>query len=174
MKGDTKGALAAFDDALEFEPKHAAAAFNRGVVLLKTGDLKRASEQFAGVVADTASPYRALAAYHRAIALDRLRLPQEAATWLDRALALDASLDAARLYKGLLLEQRGEHQAAAREYLDYLKKHPDSTVAHLRFGITAKRAGRNDVARQYLDRVVSLAPASPEAVEARKYLVMWE
>jgi len=30
------------------------------------------------------------------------------------------------------------------------------------------------VAKSYLQRVVQLAPQSPEAIEARKYLVMWE
>ena len=44
----------------------------------------------------------------------------------------------------------------------------------LRFGISAHRAGRYDVARQYLHRVIDTAPQSAEAVEARKYLVMWE
>lgn len=174
MKGDSRAALAAFDDALEIDAKHTAAAFNRGITLLKLGDHKRASEQFAAVVADERSPYRALGAYHRAITLDRLRLPQEAESWLDRALDLDPKLDAATLYKGLLREQRGDSQAAGRAYLDYIRKHPDSTIAHLRFGMTARRAGRHDVARTYLEKVVKLAPESPEAIEAQKYLVMWE
>jgi tetratricopeptide (TPR) repeat protein len=174
MTGKTREAVAAFDRALELDPKETAAAFNRGVALLKLGEHRKAADQFAGIAADESSSYRAAAAYHRAIALDRLSLPAEAEQWLDRALAFDAKYDAALLYKGLLRERRGDSQGAGRAYLDYLKVHPDSTIALLRFGVSAVRAGRPDAARSYLQRVVALAPASDEAAEARKFLVMWE
>ena len=74
----------------------------------------------------------------------------------------------------MLRERRGELQGAGRAYFDYLKKHPDSIVAKLRFGISAHAAGRTDVAKSYLRQVVDAAPQSPEAAEARKFLVMWE
>jgi Tfp pilus assembly protein PilF len=44
----------------------------------------------------------------------------------------------------------------------------------LRFGICAHRKGFRDTAISYLRRVVEAAPASPEAMEAQKYLVMLE
>ncbi|HEX8154346.1 MAG TPA: tetratricopeptide repeat protein, partial [Thermoanaerobaculia bacterium] len=94
--------------------------------------------------------------------------------WLVRALELDPSFDAALLYVGTLRERRGELQLAGRAYLEYLRKHPDSLVAALRFGISAQRAGRADVARKYLQQVIDKAPQSAEAAEARKFLVMWE
>ena len=62
----------------------------------------------------------------------------------------------------------------ADDVIAYLKAHPDSMIATLRFGIAAQAAGRLEVARTYLQRVIDKAPDSPEAVEARKYLVMWE
>jgi TolA-binding protein len=61
-----------------------------------------------------------------------------------------------------------------RDYLAYLKIHPDSVSAMLRIGIVAQRAGRNDVGVAYLRKVIEKAPQSSEAVEARKFLVMWE
>ena len=94
--------------------------------------------------------------------------------WLGRALQLDPRLDAALLYTGMLRERRGDLQGAGRAYLDYLEGHPHSTVALLRFGVSAQKAGRVDVAKSYLQRVIALAQQSPEAVEAQKYLVMWE
>ncbi|MGZ8781678.1 MAG: tetratricopeptide repeat protein, partial [Thermoanaerobaculia bacterium] len=114
------------------------------------------------------------AAYHLAIALDRLGRAADAETWLDRAIKLDNDLDAAVLYAGMLRERRGDLQGAGRAYLGYLKKHPDSTVALLRFGVSAQKSGRIETATSYLQRVIALAPRSSEAVEARKYLVMWE
>ncbi len=174
MSGKARESVEAFERALELDSTFSAAAFNRGIALLKLGENKRAAEQFAGIAADASSTYRAAAAYHRAVALDRLGLTAEAEQWLDRALGFNAKYDAATLYKGLLRERRGDSQGAGRAYLDYIKAHPDSTIAHLRFGITAMRAGRPEVARSYLERVATLAPGSAEATEARQFLIMWE
>jgi TolA-binding protein len=44
----------------------------------------------------------------------------------------------------------------------------------LRFGLAAQKSGRADVAKKYLQAVVAKAPDSLDAVEARKYLVLWE
>ena len=41
-------------------------------------------------------------------------------------------------------------------------------------GITAQKAGRTDVAKNYLQKVVAASPSSYEGLEARKFLVMWE
>ena len=144
------------------------------MALLRLGQNAKAAEDLAKIYAIESSPLRARAAYHHGIALDRLGRPADAEAWLQRALTLDPALDAALLYTGILRERRGDTQGAGRAYFDYLKKHPDSIVAKLRFGLTAHAAGRIDVARGYLQQVIDAAPRSPEAVEARKFLVMWE
>ncbi len=172
LRGDLTQALASFDRALKLNPSLNEARLNRGIALLRTGSYAAASAELLRV--EESSPLRADAAYHNAIALDRLGRAGEAATWLDRALALDPKLDAALLYAGMLRERQNDLQGAGRAYLDYLKAHPDSAVALLRFGVTAQKAGRTLIAKQYLRRVIALAPRSPEAVEAQKYLVMWE
>lgn len=174
LSGDVKQALVSFDRALELKPQLQEARFNRALVLLRTGDYAKASAELEKVFADEHSLLRADAAYHNGIALDRLGRAADAETWLGRALALDAKLDAALLYTGFLRERRGDLQGAGRAYLDYLNAHPESTIAALRFGITAHTAGRTDVAKTYLQRVIAKAPDSPEAMEARKFLVMWE
>lgn len=144
------------------------------MALLRLGQHAKAAADLEKIYADEHSPLRATAAYHEGIALDRLGRAAEAETWLQRALTLDPSLDAALLYTGILRERRGDAQAAGRAYFDYLKKHPDSIVAKLRFGITAHAAGRFDVAKTYLQQVIDASPRSAEATEARKFLVMWE
>jgi tetratricopeptide (TPR) repeat protein len=126
------------------------------------------------VWAEEHSALRADAAYHLGITADRLGRPAEAETWLDRALTLDPALDGALLYIGALRERRGDLQGAGRAYLDYLRAHPESSTAMLRFGLSAHKAGRFDVARDYLQRVIAAAPESADAIEARKFLVMWE
>jgi tetratricopeptide (TPR) repeat protein len=174
LKGDNAKALASFDAALKLAPSLTEARFNRALALLRAGEAAKASPEFEKIFADETFALRADAAYHNAVALDRLGRTADAETWLTRALTLDPKLDAALLYIGALRERRGDLQGAGRAYLDYLKAHPDSSVALLRFGLTAQRAGRTDVAKTYLQRVIETAPDSAEAVEARKFLVMWE
>lgn len=174
LSGDLPKALAAFDKALTLDANLSEARLNRGITLLRAGVFAKAAADLEKVANDERSAVRADAAYHNAIALERLGRTADAEVWLDRALQLNPALDAALLYTGLLRERRGDLQGAGRAYLDYLKNHPDSTVALLRFGISAQKAGRVDVAQSYLRRVIELAPRSAEAIEARKFLVMWE
>jgi tetratricopeptide (TPR) repeat protein len=163
-----------FDSALKMNPALAEARFNRAVALLKLNESEKASADFEQIAADEKTALRATAAYHNALALDRLGRPADAERWLSRAIELDARFDPAMLYIGVLRERRGDFQGAGRAYLDYLKRNPDSTAAMLRLGVTAHRAGRSDVAKTYLQKVITLAPQSGEATEARKFLVMWE
>jgi tetratricopeptide (TPR) repeat protein len=174
LGGDLANAAAAFERALTLDASLQEARLNRGIARLRLGELAKASEDFAKLVDDERSSFRADAAYHNAIALDRLGRAADAEKSLERALALDAKLDGALLYLGMLRERRGDLQGAGAAYRDYLKAHPDSVVATLRFGISAQKAGRIDVARSYFQRVIALAPDSAEAMEARKFLVMWE
>lgn len=174
LSGDLPKALRSFDRALELAPAMDEARLNRGIAWLRSGQPAKASADLEKVANNEHSALRGDAAYHNAIALDRLGRSSEAESWLERAQKLDPRLDAALLYAGILRERRRDWQGAGHAYLDYLKLHPDSVVAHLRFGISAQKAGRADVARAYLQKVLELAPQSPEAVEARKFLVMWE
>ena len=173
MKGDAAKALVSFDKALALEPL-SEARLNRGLALLRLQKFAEASVEFAKVYADEGSPVRGDAAYHNGIALDRLGRTAEAEAWLERALKLDEKLDAALLYVGMLRERRGELQGAGRAYLDYLKLHPDSLTAMLRFGVSAQKSGNPDTAKAYLQKVVQLAPRSAEGIEAQKYLVQWD
>lgn len=174
LSGDLPKALASFDKALAHEPAMEEARLNRGIAYLRAGQLEKASADLEKLAADEHSVLRADAAYHNAIALDRLGRAADAEVWLTRAQTLDPRLDAALLYSGMLRERRRDWQGAGRAYLTYLEAHPDSVVALLRFGVSAQKAGRADVAKSYLQRVIDLDPRSPEAVEARKFLVMWE
>lgn len=174
LEGDIGRALASFEKALALQPGLQPARFNRALALMRNREYAKAAADLETVYADEHSALRADAAYHLGIANDRLGRAADAESWLERALKLDVTLDAAQLYAGLLRERRGDLQGAGRAYLDYLERHPQSAPALLRFGISAQKAGRIDVARQYLQRVIAAAPRSDEAMEARKFLVMWE
>ena len=174
LKGDLKPALATFDAAIALQPSLAEAHVNRGIVLLRLREFAGASEELEKIANDEKSPLRATAAYHNALAYDGAGKTAEARKWLDRAMMLDPKNDSALMYSGLLLEREGDLQGAGKAYFEFLKRHDGNVAALLRFGVVAQRAGRVDVARTYLGKVVNLAPDSVEAAEARKYLVMWE
>jgi tetratricopeptide (TPR) repeat protein len=174
LDGDTAKALVSFDKALSLQPSLQPARFNRALAFLRNREYAKAAADLQNVYADEHSALRGDAAYHLGIAYDRMNRPAEAETWLDRAIKLDEKLDAALLYVGMLRERRGDLQSAGRAYLDYLERYPRSPSALLRFGISAQKAGRIDVAKTYFQRAIAAAPKSPEAIEARKFLVMWE
>lgn len=174
LGGDPRGSIAVFDALIRSDPSMTEARFNRAVALLKVGENAKASEEFEKIALDEHNMLRASAAYHDALALDRMGRTADALTWADRALALDNGFDSALLLAGALRERMGEVEAAARSYLTYVQRHPDSPTAMLRLGICAQRADRLDVARTYLKRVIAVAPNSTDAAEARKFLVMWE
>jgi tetratricopeptide (TPR) repeat protein len=170
MSGDVKGSLPFFERALPLPE----ARFNRAVAMLKLAKYVEASAELEKIYADANSPLRATAAYHDALALDALRKPNDAITWLARALDLDPGFDSAVLYLGIIRERSGDLQGAGKAYKQFLDRHPDSIVAMLRFGIAAQRAGRPEVARKYFEKIVAAVPSSAEAAEARMYLEMWE
>ena len=174
LEGNLKQAIASFDRALMLDANLDEARLNRGVAQLRSGDLAKASADLSKIAGDVHSPLRADAAYHYGIVLDRMGRTTDAEVWLERAQKLDEKLSAAILYAGILRERRGDLQGAGRAYLEYLKTHPDSPTALLRFGISAQKSGRADTARSYLQRVIAIAPRSAEAIEAQKYLVLWE
>ena len=174
LSGDTKKALDVFERVMAMDPAMIEARFNRGVALLKLGENAKASAEFEKIALDEHNLLRATAAYHNALALDRLGRTADALLWSDRALALDNSFDAAMLLSGTLNERQGHVETAAKSYMAYLRRHPDSITAMLRFGVCAQRADRVDVARAYFKKVIAAAPDSAEAAEARKFLLMWE
>jgi tetratricopeptide (TPR) repeat protein len=174
LSGEPAKAIPVFDRVIASDPTAIEARFNRAVALLKLGENGKASAEFEKIALDEHNLLRASAAYHDALALDRLGRLDDAQLWADRSLALDNNFDAAMLLSGSISERRGDIETAARSYLAYLRRHADSTAAMLRLGICAQRANRLDVAQTYLKRVVKLAPDSAEAAEARKFLIMWE
>lgn len=174
IEGRTDAALASFDEALALEPANETARYNRGVALLKKGSLEAAIAEFDRVSAPEQSALRARATYHRGLAQERLGKNERAAASFEEAFRLDSTLHAALLSLGVAKERMRDFQGAGKAYKMFLERRPDVPVALLRFGVVAHRAGRRDAATALLRRVIAIAPQSSEAVEAQKYLVMWE
>jgi tetratricopeptide (TPR) repeat protein len=173
INGRIDEAIAIFDTVIAAEPQNLEAQFNRSIALLRRSRLDEALAALKSIYAAEGS-LRARAAYHAALALDGKRDAAAAEEWLRKSLAAEPDLADAHLYLGILLERRGKFQEAGRAYRDYLNLVPESIVAMLRFGVVAQRAGYTDTAATYFRQIIQRAPDSAEAVEGRKFLVMWE
>lgn len=173
MAGDLDAAAASFEQALREDSSSGPARFNRGVLLLKRGAWAAAADDFDAVFKSDGA-LKPAAAYHHALADQGRGDLVSAALWLTRALQVDSSFDDALLALGSVRERSSQFQEAGRAYREYLKRHPDSPVAMLRLGVCAQATGKIDVAQRYLRQVIQKEPGSAEAIEARKFLAMWE
>lgn len=163
-----------FEKAVKLDPGLHEASLNHAVILLKRSRFQSAVDELRPLFEQTSGALQARVAFHAALASDRLGRVAEVRQWLSKALAADPAYGEAILYSGLTEERAGHLQEAGAAYKRYLALYPDAPVALLRFGVCAQRAGHTDVARRYFGRVLAVAPAGNEAVEARKYLAMWE
>lgn len=175
IEGKAAEALVAFEEASAAEPEAVEPRFNAAVALLKLErHAEAASALDALAAADLSDAHRASVAYHRALAAHRQGKTEEALAFASRALEARPDWPDALLLAGSLLERLGRFEQAARRYKAYLGHHPGSIVAMLRFGVAAHRAGHRELAQKYLREVSLRAPESREALEARKFLLMWE
>lgn len=174
LAGRDAEAIAIFEALVKSDPAFVEARFNRGVALLRSKKFDEGAADFAWVMGLPDHELRASAAFHRAICDESAGRRADAVRNLNVAIALDPELVDAHLYLGIILEKQGDCETAGRQYLEVLSRRPESLTALLRFGICAHRKGFRDTAISYLRRVVEAAPASAEAMEAQKYLVMLE
>jgi tetratricopeptide (TPR) repeat protein len=173
LAGKPADAAQLFDKLRHDDPTFVEARLNLAVAWIKLKRFADASTLLDAVYQESAA-LKATAAFHHAIADDgRGDLPS-AEIWIRRAVEADPSLYDANLYLGSILEREKRFEDAGKQYQTYLQKYPESVVATLRFGVSALRAGFRETGVKYLRRVVELSPRSPEAIEAQKYLVLWE
>lgn len=173
MEGRQREATATLRSALTADPDYLPARLNLGIALYHQRRDEEAAIELERVYA-AESPLRASAAYHRGLVTVRASEPATALVWFDRSIESDPGLADAYLQTGHVHEELGDFQLAGRAYRRYLEHHPESPTGLLRFGIAAQRAGHIETARRYLRLVLDVAPASIEAVEARKFIVMWD
>lgn len=113
-RGDTQAALAAYDDVLTLEPRHAAALNSKGALL---GGLGRHAEALAAFEALTrVLPLEATAHYNRGRALAALDRFEEAREAYEKALRLDRDLPGVANNLGAALEALGRREEAMAAY----------------------------------------------------------
>jgi len=155
-KGDPKGALAAFNAALNLAPTDGLAHYNRGVALKALGKVEEATEAYRQTI--RLSPGLAHAHNNLAVSLHGMGKVDEAITEYRRAIALDARLAQAHHNLGAALHSQGKTEDAVRELREAIRLDPDLVQAHYVLGNALRDKGEVDEAIREYRRAITLAP----------------
>lgn len=155
--------IEAYSHALELEPEHFAARFNRGLAHARVQRYEEALEDFgraAGVEPENPAPFANAAA-----ALAKLNRHREALEYAKRAVHLDGENVAALVNLGAVLTRL----VRTGEAIGYLEKAvevgPGAPRAWYDLACAQARLGRGAQARRSLERACKLDPAMAERID---------
>jgi len=165
-------AVASYRRAVELAPGNAVSLHNYGMIL---GEAKRHEEAVAALRAaadlapDTAAIFVDLGAafYHVAKARQNAASPglfDSAIIALERAVALDVTMPAARYNLGLALLDRGRVEEAATRFREAMALQTDYAEAHCNLGHCLAELGQFEEATVHCRRALALKPELVEAL----------
>jgi len=167
--GDAAAALQSLNRALTLAPAYSDARNNRGVVYLRLGQGSLAETDFLAVLGDRTYANRSGVFYNLgSLYLTRGNLAS-AEENLKRAAVASGPLEAYLLY-AQVEERLGKPEIAESTYHEAIARAPERPDVPLALGGLLESQGRTEEAWQWYRRVMSLAPDSPEAAEARRRL----
>jgi tetratricopeptide (TPR) repeat protein len=94
---------------------------------------------------------------------------EEAITYFDKVLALDANDTYTLYYKGISLESLGKHEEAITYFDKVLALNPTDTDTLTYKGISLESLGKHEEAITYFDRVLSLDPNNANTLSWKQY-----
>ena len=141
-----ESALAAYEQALQFDPFYATAYYNKGNAL---DDLKRYEEALLAYNrAIQLNPGYALAYNNKGVTLSTLKRYEEAIEMFDRAIQLNPSLAVAYSNKGNALNELQRYQEALGACNSAIQLNPNYINAYRNKGIALEGVGRPAEAQQ--------------------------
>jgi len=162
-------ALAAFNRALQLAPSYSDARNNRGAAYVALGQMAAAESDFLTVLADQYYANRP-GVYFNLGSLYNARGNLAAAEENLRKAAAPAGPVEALVMLGEVEERLGKLELAEGAYRDAMQRAPERIDVPLALAELLRKAGRVDESRELLQRVISIAPGTPEADEARRLL----
>lgn len=145
--------LALWADSVSKYPTKARPHSNLGLALMKTGDLKRAEEQFKLALAMNEN--RPIPHYNLATLYMRQGKKQQAEYHYIEAIRYKADYSAARFHFGILLREKGQYAEAASQFDQALKNDPDNRTIIKNLGNALLRSGHPDKALPWLEKARS-------------------
>lgn len=157
--GKAAEAAQIYRQMLQQNPHSARTAFNLGLALEATGDMKGAEEALRDAM--NIDPGQAAIQAE----LGRLKLAQgdlpAAQKWLDSALTLQPGLAEARGNLAMVYARKNDLITAEKLLRQALEDDPDYKEGHLNLGLILAQENRKSDALAELDRAVALAPEDP-------------
>lgn len=167
--GDHQAAQAAFRRALELQPNHAGALFERAALEDRRGTAADARREWEKAAVGT----RSEAAYwNLALAAQRQGDPKAAIEALQQLLAGNRQRHDAWYLLGELLSADDRRAEAAKAFAEALRIKPDWLDAQFNFGLLAWRAGHLDRAWQAFESAATRQPERSELLEAMAQLAV--
>ncbi len=172
MLGDTLGASAAYEKAIQTDAKDWRAYVERATLYSSQKDYAPAIRDCSAAVTISSNAVQAYAL--RAYALYSEGRFSEALADCDKALAIDTQQATSLLVRARILIRKGDAERALLDCREALKLSPQLAWGYSTLGMTLSKAGDYDEAIKALSRAIQLAPRDAEALatRGRTYLAM--
>ncbi|MBP5975272.1 tetratricopeptide repeat protein [Brasilonema sp. CT11] len=164
-KGDFKGAIADYNQALRINPNLADAYYNRGLARDELGDKQAAIADYNQAL--RINPNYANAYYNRGVARANLGDKQAAIADYNQALRINPNFAQAYVNRGLARAELGDKQAAIADYNQALRINPNYAKAYYNRGIVRAELGDKQAAIADYNQALRINPNLAEAYNNR-------
>jgi tetratricopeptide (TPR) repeat protein len=167
QKGDYQGAIAAYEEALQINPSHPDAYFQRAVAYYDLKNYRAAFEDLNQVVRLT--PNSSVAYMNRGLTQDLLQRNQEAIKDYSKAISLNPNYAAAYLNRGAIKNELQDYQGGLSDLNQAINLKPDYALAYLNRGDSYIGLKDNKRAIADLDEAIRLQPNNALAYSRRGF-----
>lgn len=164
-RGDHRGALTAFDRAVELSPESADARVSRGGLLLERGEFARARADLERAV--ELDPSNDLATNLIGLLALREGRFDDAVLEFTVSLRLDRTDLGALMNRAWAYRRLGRHDRALADYRAALAIQPDAWSLRYQELQTLREMGRSEEAEAQIETLLAADPADPAALNAR-------
>ena len=165
QKGDYKGAVADYNQALRINPNYALAYSNRGVARSELGDNQGAVADYNQALG--INPNDALAYYNRGNTRLGLGDNQSAVADYNQALRINPNDADAYNNRGLARRGLGDNQGALADFNQALRISPNFALAYLNRGVARRGLGDNQGALADFNQALRINPNYADAYSNR-------
>jgi tetratricopeptide (TPR) repeat protein len=163
-RGDYEHAIAAYGDAIKYDPKYPIAYNNRGVAYFKSGDNDHAIADYDAAI--KLNPKVASAWFNRARAYCEKGDHDRAIADYAKAISLDAKFASAYNQRGVAYGRKGDHDRAISDYTRAIKLDPKLANAYENRGHAYQAKGDGDRASRDFEEAIRLDPRLADTLKA--------
>ncbi|MTJ17774.1 MULTISPECIES: tetratricopeptide repeat-containing serine protease family protein [unclassified Dolichospermum] len=155
-KGDNRGAIVAYNEAIRLNPNNDKAYGNRGIVRNDLGDKQGAIADYNQVI--RINPNDALAYNNRGIVRNDLGDKQGAIADYNLAIKINPNLAQVYNNRGIAKAELGDKQAAIQDFNQAIKINPNYAPAYNNRGVAKAELGDKQAAIQDFNQAIKINP----------------